>query len=169
MIEPERVRTLQLFNRLSLLDPQPHHYHHRLMDPHDGGQKDFLSSLFSSDQQNHHQHRHQHQGSLDASQQAIFSYSHTPQNSQQPLQQLGLQSHMNPQMTLELLGSMMQGVESQAGSSTSNFSQHTMLEQQFKLTQLQQLQQLQNQIFQQQVVFNSFGLFQLLTNVWSFR
>ena len=34
---------------------------------------------------------------------------------------------------------------------SQHYSPHLLLEQQFKLTQLQQLQQLQNQIFQQQV------------------
>lgn len=59
-------------------------------------------------------------------------------------------------MDMDLIGSFlaMQGVESQGALTPGTHTPYnpaTVLEQQFKLTQLQQLQQLQNQIFQQQV------------------
>lgn len=62
---------------------------------------------------------------------------------------------------IEALGSLMQGIEGQAPLSpnqqAASYNPHMMLEQQFKLTQLQQLQQLQNQIFQQQVSKHTFA------------
>jgi hypothetical protein len=61
------------------------------------------------------------------------------------------QYNFQPPNQLDLLGNMMamQGIESP--TALPQFAPHLLLEQQFKLSQLQQLQQLQNQIFQQQV------------------
>lgn len=76
---------------------------------------------------------------------------------------------MNQQLDMDLLGNLMamqgaqglqgaqgmQGVDGQQNStptqsSSAQYNPQMLLEHQFKLTQLQQLQQLQNQIFQQQ-------------------
>jgi hypothetical protein len=58
----------------------------------------------------------------------------------------------NAQVNMDLLGNLMtaQGIEGQPNPS-QQYTPQLLLEQQFKLTQLQQLLQLQNQIFQQQV------------------
>lgn len=60
------------------------------------------------------------------------------------------QFHQNPppsNVNMELLGTIGNLINEQ----TSSYNPGLLLEQQYKLTQLQQLQQLQNQIFQQQV------------------
>lgn len=99
-------------------------------------QKDFLQSLFPSP---------------DHTQSPIYPY--TSSDSMSP--------NSSAQLNMNVLGNMMQmqGIElssasasssSGAGSSAS-YNPQMLMEQQFKLTQLQQLQQLQNQIFQQQV------------------
>lgn len=74
------------------------------------------------------------------------------------------------QLAMSLLNNLlqMQGLESTilnqqntatpstTSSSSTTQASHLLLEQQIKLTQLQQLQQLQNQIFQQQVLVLSY-------------
>lgn len=62
----------------------------------------------------------------------------------------------NPELTVDMLGTMMQmqGLDSQphpnSAAPAQALSPQALLEQQFKINQLQQLQQLQNHIFQQQ-------------------
>lgn len=119
------------------------------MDTRNLQQKDYISSLYPTDQQNHQQDGQQQ--SMSMFQYNSLSPSHQPSMGMQQ----GTPQSINPQLTMEMLGSMMQiqGIESQTTSPTSPqpFNPQSMLEQQFKLTQLQQLQQLQNHIFQQQV------------------
>ncbi|KAG6831206.1 hypothetical protein H0H87_005922 [Tephrocybe sp. NHM501043] len=112
------------------------------MDAHEHQEKDFLSTMFPGDNQ-----------------QSMYSMQYNQQQSmQQPMQQQSIPATMNPQLSLDMINNLMsmQGVESQAPSpNSSSYNAQTMLEQQFKLTQLQQLQQLQNQIFQQQIALIS--------------
>ena len=72
----------------------------------------------------------------------------------------GMHSSMNANnanmpLDMDVMGNFMsmQGIESQQGLSPTQapYNPQMLLEQQFKVTQLQQLQQLQNQIFLQQV------------------
>lgn len=66
--------------------------------------------------------------------------------------------HLN-ELNMDFIGNLMTLQEQQRTNLSSDpqplnappVNQHLLLEQQFKLAQLQQLQQLQNQIFQQQV------------------
>lgn len=120
----------------------------------DQQQKDFLSSLFPLDVP-----IDQHRGSLleGQQQQPMFQFNNG-------LQLPNTGANMQPQLNMDLLGNLMsmQGVESQSQANNnggiptsphqtqSQYNPQLLLEQQFKLTQLQQLQQLQNQIFQQQ-------------------
>ena len=103
------------------------------MDAHDHHQKDFLS-LFPPDQQQ--------------SNDSTLPIFYNPSRAQQQTMP------MPNSPTIDILGTMMQmqGLESQAAPSATSpaFQSQSLLEQQFKLSQLQQLQQLQNQIFQQQ-------------------
>lgn len=118
-------------------------------------QKDYMASFFPNVNLN----QLQTDGNMDLMQQSTL-------NSQQSQATIpGL--NMPPQLDMEMLGNLMsmQGLTSlhhhQLGAastsqshfpSTSNTANpQMMMEQQFKLAQLQQLQQLQNQIFQQQV------------------
>ncbi|RDB30824.1 hypothetical protein Hypma_005795 [Hypsizygus marmoreus] len=112
------------------------------MDNHDQQQKDFLSSLFPADQNTNH----------DGQQQSMpmFQYNQPPT--------MSMPQSMPPQLAMDMLGNMMQmqGIESQNNTPASpSYNPQSLLEQQFKLTQLQQLQQLQNQIFQQQIALIS--------------
>lgn len=128
----------------------------RMMDARmdDQQQKDYMASFFPNVDLNHLQ-----TNGMDLMQQPAL-------NSQQSQSMMpGLS--MPPQLDMEMLGNLMsmQGLASphhhQLGAaspsqshfpSTSNTANPQMImEQQFKLAQLQQLQQLQNQIFQQQV------------------
>ncbi len=121
------------------------------MDAHidDQQQKDYLSPFFDLESL-------QNGGDL-----GIMSPS---MNSQQP-QLMMTSATMPSQMDMEMLGNLMslQGINSpndisqrpplspQFSTNTGATSPQLLMEQQFKLAQLQQLQQLQNQIFQQQV------------------
>jgi hypothetical protein len=118
---------------------------------HEQQQKDFLASLFPAESTDHLQ-----QG-FDGGQQNVPMFQfNTPSHGNQ--QGLGMQQPIaqgsNPQISMDMLGSLMQSIDTQSHGTMSPqgpFNPQSMLEQQFKLTQLQQLQQLQNQIFQQQV------------------
>jgi hypothetical protein len=74
-------------------------------------------------------------------------------------------NNSNMQLDMDVMANFMamQGIESQQALSPTHapYNPQTLLEQQFKVTQLQQLQQLQNQIFLQQVCE-----FCLLSHVW---
>lgn len=113
-------------------------------------QKDFMSTFFSSPTD------HVNQNTIDSSQlhQALFNGS----TSAPGMLGHGMHQSSNTNMPLDmdLLGNLMamQGIESQTAlmsNQQASYNPQVLLEQQFKLTQLQQLQQLQNQIFQQQV------------------
>ncbi|KAG6808582.1 hypothetical protein H0H92_003648 [Tricholoma furcatifolium] len=109
------------------------------MDVHERQEKDFLATIFPS----------------DGGQQDMYTMAFN----QQPMQQQSMPSPMNPpQLGMDMLNNLMsmQGIESQAQTPSSpQYNSQQLLEQQFKLTQLQQLQQLQNQIFQQQIALIS--------------
>ncbi|PBK78029.1 hypothetical protein ARMSODRAFT_946887 [Armillaria solidipes] len=125
------------------------------MDAHidDQQQKDYLSPFFDLESL-------QNGGDL-----GIMSPS---MNSQQP-QLMMTSATMPSQMDMEMLGNLMslQGINSpndisptspsqpQFNTNTGATSPQLLMEQQFKLAQLQQLQQLQNQIFQQQIAIIS--------------
>jgi len=104
------------------------------MNAHDHHQKDFMS-LFPPEQRQ----------SNDGTHPIFYNPS--------PAQQQTMPMPNSP--TIDILGTLMQmqGLESQATPPAISpaFQSQSLLEQQFKLSQLQQLQQLQNQIFQQQV------------------
>jgi hypothetical protein len=116
----------------------------------DQQQKDFMSTFFPPSIDHGHQHRDHSQH-----QQPLFNGA---------VLQPGLHGHgmhsmntNNPNMTLDMdvmtNFMAMQGIESQQALSPTQapYNPQLHLEQQFKVTQLQQLQQLQNQIFLQQV------------------
>ncbi|GLB42027.1 hypothetical protein LshimejAT787_1100420 [Lyophyllum shimeji] len=110
------------------------------MDAHQHHEKDFLSSMFPADEQQRPQ---------------INMYSMPYTQSTMPP---SMPQNVNPQLSMDMLNNLMsmQGIESQPTSPTSpHYNPQTLLEQQFKLTQLQQLQQLQNQILQQQIALIS--------------
>ncbi|KAG6868533.1 hypothetical protein C0993_001421 [Termitomyces sp. T159_Od127] len=105
------------------------------MDSHEPQEKDFLSTIFNDGQQHDY-----------------------PSYNQQLIQQSSMRLPSNQSLNLDLLNNLiaMQGIESAPTSPTSpRYNAQTLLEHQFKLTQLQQLQQLQNQIFQQQIALIS--------------
>ncbi|KII87598.1 hypothetical protein PLICRDRAFT_54681 [Plicaturopsis crispa FD-325 SS-3] len=116
--------------------------------------KDFLSSFFPHELGNAD---HAEQRLADVQQQLnnLFNggQAHMLQDSVQHVNQ------ENIQIQTEILGNMMamQGVDGQQSLSPQSqySSPQLLLEQQFKLNQLQQLQQLQNQIFQQQIALIS--------------
>lgn len=119
----------------------------------DQQQKDFMSSFFPAE--------HTLQGSGSAAQhsqqQAMFPFNQTSPGAQSSAgMQPFIPPHGRSQINMDLLGSLMQmqGIDSPSSATmspqTSSYNPQLMLEQQFKLSQLQQLQQLQNQIFQQQ-------------------
>jgi hypothetical protein len=116
-------------------------------------QKEFLSSFFPADVSVDELQR-----SLDSNHgnNGLFSFngtaaSHLGISSSHS----GLGNGANARLDMELLGNLMamQGIEGQPGPNHQHpqYTPQLLLEQQFKLTQLQQLQQLQHQIFQQQV------------------
>lgn len=127
------------------------------MDSHsqDQQQKDFLSTFFSNNnepnhhpdptQQQHQQHHPQQHGLFNGSALTLPNMLAHPMHAAN-----GAPTEM------DLIGSFMamQGIDTQSAlspSAQSSYNPQMLLEQQFKLNQLQQLQQLQNQIFQQQV------------------
>jgi hypothetical protein len=122
------------------------------MDPQtqDQQQKDFLSSLFPLEIPVDHL-----QTGSDGQQQSLSMFQF---NGASPAQQPTASMHTsipqstNAQLNMDLLGNLisMQGIENQSPTPHTTYNPQLLLEQQFKLTQLQQLQQLQNQIFQQQ-------------------
>jgi hypothetical protein len=106
-------------------------------------QKDFMASFFPNDQplDSHFPFT----GGIQQQQQQQQQQHQQHQQQQQP------QPTLNTQINMDLLMHM-QGIDTTTPvSSQSSYNPQSLLEQQFKLTQLQQLQQLQNQIFQQQV------------------
>jgi len=115
-------------------------------------QKEFLSALFPPDLSGDHAQRSQ-------SSNPVFSFTSNDGSTLTQQHLSGLISSpangVNPQVNLDLLGNLMSlsGIEGQPSNSQQlpQYNPQLLLEQQFKLTQLQQLQQLQNQIFQQQV------------------
>ncbi len=125
------------------------------MDSHidDHHQKDYMSSFFPSVDLDHLQN--------DSDMGIMQQTAHNTQHNQTMMHGLG----MPPQLDMEMLGSLMsmQGIDSPqhplSGASpsqthfppNSNANNPQMIIEQYKLAQLQQLQQLQNQIFQQQV------------------
>jgi hypothetical protein len=118
---------------------------------HDQQQKDFMSTFFSSsvDHGNHNVDHSQHQQPLynGASLQPGM-HGHDMHSSMNA-------NHSNMALDMDALGNFMamQGIESPQALSPSQapYNPQVLLEQQIKVTQLQQLQQLQNQIFMQQV------------------
>jgi hypothetical protein len=115
-------------------------------------QKEFLSSFFPADVSVDEMQR-----TLDSTHgnNGLFSFSGGPPHPGMPNGHSGLGNGANARLDMELLGNLMamQGIEGQPGSNHQQpqYTPQLLLEQQFKLTQLQQLQQLQHQIFQQQV------------------
>lgn len=125
------------------------------MDTHGQAQqqKDFMSAFFppqgdnpnpNVDHSQHHQNLFNgqglHPGMINTGMQALSNMSN------------GSNITSDMDMLQNLMA--MQGMESHSpvqGNQQAPYNPSAMLEQQFKLTQLQQLQQLQNQIFQQQV------------------
>ncbi|KAJ7683037.1 hypothetical protein B0H17DRAFT_1075068 [Mycena rosella] len=94
---------------------------------HDQQTKDFMSSFFPQD----------------------LAMDHQLQN---PADQFQFQPNPQPSnVNMELIGTIGNLINEQ----TSSYNPGLLLEQQYKLTQLQQLQQLQNQIFQQQIALIS--------------
>lgn len=120
-------------------------------------QKDFLSHLFPVDLPMDHL---QNPSAIANAQQSMampmFQFNGSPSPTSMSMQPGSISQNMGSQLNLDLLGSLMsmQGIEPhpQSGmpSGQAPYNPQLMLEQQFKLAQLQQLQQLQNQIFQQQ-------------------
>jgi hypothetical protein len=112
----------------------------------DQQQKDFMSTFFppSADQNGDPSH-HQFNGS--ALQPGI--HGHGMHSSSMNV------NNTNLSMDMDVVSNFMamQGIEGQQPLSPSqtSYNPQALLEQQFKVTQLQQLQQLQNQIFLQQV------------------
>jgi hypothetical protein len=100
--------------------------------------KDFMSSFFPQDLPG----IEQIQNSSCADQ---FQFHPTPQPSNSV--SMANNASMSSSVNMELLGTIGNLINEQ----TSSYNPALLLEQQYKLTQLQQLQQLQNQIFQQQV------------------
>lgn len=135
---------------------------------HEQQQKDFLSSFFSAE----HPMDHLQAPTEGQHQQAMFQFSgaSAPAQSTLGIHPSHQQPAMNSQFNIELLGNFMQmqGIDpplppaSMSSPTIAPYNPQLLLEQQFKLTQLQQLQQLQNQIFQQQVG-NSFHSVLLLS------
>jgi hypothetical protein len=113
-------------------------------------QKEFMSSFFSPDDHG--------QRALDRGPQSSM-FPFTPNDVSTTGTQTNFSGLMqlntnisNAQVNMDLLGNLMtaQGIEGQPNPA-QQYTPQLLLEQQFKLTQLQQLLQLQNQIFQQQV------------------
>lgn len=124
------------------------------LDHHDHEpQKDILSSLFPSALSSMQQGHMQQQASFHPSS-AGASGSQTSDAPLSPATNLQNQLNMNMfnnMMQIQSAGDSLVGQSSQgAGPSNPQFNAQTVFEQ-FKIAQLQQLQQLQNQIFQQQV------------------
>lgn len=120
---------------------------------HNHHQKDFLTSFFPPDQS--HPEHDQHTRDLDMYHDSMNSMN-SGSNQHPSMMNLQQQQHMqNPPVGLDMLELMaMQertGQTSPGGQSGSQATPQMLLEQQVRLNQLQQLQQLQNQIFQQQV------------------
>lgn len=124
----------------------------------DQQQKDFLNSFFSSESSTPSS-EHDHQGSR-ALPQDIFQgnviTSTVPHPSLMSMQQQQQQSINSSHGGMDILESMIAMQERAVQVSNNSQGVHSatpqmLLEQQVRLTQLQQLQQLQNQIFQQQV------------------
>ncbi|KDQ58718.1 hypothetical protein JAAARDRAFT_176786 [Jaapia argillacea MUCL 33604] len=111
---------------------------------HDQQQKDFLSSFFGTDSSSD-----QLQRPPDSMQQNIFNsaMSTAPPTPQPTMNMQSFQQSNSMFGAADILGNMMQGIETQQNPCTPQM----VLEQQLRLAKLQQLQQLQNQIFQQQL------------------
>ncbi|KAI6043914.1 hypothetical protein EDC04DRAFT_2866101 [Pisolithus marmoratus] len=127
----------------------------------DNSQKDLLASFFSEFTGD------SHRPALDAHQNTINSG--LIQGQRIPNPQLSNSVHFNPPMDLLAMSNLMsmQSMDPNLQNlpSAPTFTPQLLLEQQYKLTQLHQLQQLQNQIqsqiFQQQDLYNS----QVLDNI----
>ncbi|KXN86516.1 hypothetical protein AN958_09988 [Leucoagaricus sp. SymC.cos] len=144
------------------MDTHISHFNHHTYD----SQNDLLDSLLltapSAMQQDHLQQQ--------ASSSMPFQATSGPTPASQPSNvQMSPVANLQPsQLNMNMLNNMMQiqsagdhlvnivGQNSQgAGPSNVQYNTQALLEQQFKLSQLQQLQQLQNQIFQQQIALIS--------------
>jgi len=128
------------------------------LDHHDHEpQKDIFSSLFSSASSGSEQGNMQQQTPISMSFHRPASGTQTSDAPVSPATNFENQLNMNMfnnMMQIQSVGDTLIGMAGQnsQGPSNSQFNAQTVFEQ-FKITQLQQLQQLQNQIFQQQVCF----------------
>lgn len=125
---------------------------------HDQHQKDFLNPFFTSESSTPSS-EHDHQRSR-APPQDIFQGNITtttaPHPSLMSMQQQQHQHSINPSnVGMDVLESMIamqeRAVQASGSQGVTTTTPQMLLEQQVRLNQLQQLQQLQNQIFQQQV------------------
>lgn len=140
--------------RMDILISNHDHDHH-------SSQRDFLGSLFQQPPAMQQDHNHHHQGSSSMSFQSSQGAPPPPQATNVPLSP---GANLQNQLTMNMLNNMLQiqhvgdqltGITAQqtsgGGSANVQYNSQAVFEQQFKLSQLQQLQQLQNQIFQHQV------------------
>jgi hypothetical protein len=115
----------------------------------DQQQKDFMSTFFppSADQNGDPSHHQQSLFNGAALQPGIHGHGMHPSSMNV--------NNTNLSIDMDVVGNFMamQGIEGQQSLSPSqaSYNPQALLEQQFKVTQLQHLQQLQNQIFLQQV------------------
>jgi hypothetical protein len=113
---------------------------------HSSQQKEFISSLFPSDLSMDLVHRE-----LESQRSTSTPY---PFNNGPTLNNTSpLTNQTSGPYNLDLLANLnvLPGVDKSSTPQLPPYTPQMLLEQQFKLSQLQQLQQLQNQIFQQQV------------------
>jgi hypothetical protein len=122
--------------------------------------KDFMPSIYPSDQSFGGSSSHAHPGAMQgqdnhrAQQQSLIGYPSSSSVVTAGIHRLGSSGAVQHADPIE---NLFAGMDSQPPSMSVSSqplaftSQAALLEQQFKLSQLQQLQQLQNQIFQQQV------------------
>ncbi|KAF7351199.1 BHLH domain-containing protein [Mycena sanguinolenta] len=108
--------------------------------------KDFMSSFFPQDL------------AMDQLQNNSSEFQYHPHPTPGPSSSNSNMGTLNNNSNMELLGTIGNLINEQTAAAASynvNVNPGLLLEQQYKLTQLQQLQQLQNQIFQQQIALIS--------------
>ncbi|TFK63962.1 hypothetical protein BDN72DRAFT_889718 [Pluteus cervinus] len=152
---------------------QDHHHSH--LHPHQQQQKHYNMPMFSSDGSNTDSQQHQalfdyNSSNNSMSNSASISQGSNTTSSMHMSPSQSQQSHQNSQYAMDLIGNLMQmqsielppatasnsqSMNPSNSPATTAYSPQFILEQQIKLTQLQQLQQLQNQIFQQQMALIS--------------